>query len=88
MSMITIECPDDILQALNETPEAFAWEARVILAAKLYEVGRLSSGQAAELAGMGRVEFFDALKSYKVPVINLTPEEIEKDFQSARDLCR
>ena len=86
MSTITIECPDDILRALNETPEEFAREARMLLAAKLYEIGRLTSGQAARFAGMDRVLFLDALKSYQVSVINLTQAELEKDFQRARDL--
>ena len=86
MSMITIEYPDDILRALQETPEAFAREARVLLAAKLYEIGRLTSGQAARFSGMGRVSFLEALKSYQVPVINLTREELERDFRSAGNL--
>ena len=84
MSSITIECPDDIFRHLNETPEVFAQEVRVILAAKLYEMGRLSSGKAAELAGMGRVEFFDALDKYGVSVMNLPREEIEADFRHAQ----
>ena len=88
MSTISIECPNDILHALEETPEEFAREARMLLGAKLYEIGRLSSGRAAELAGMERVQFFEALKSYKVPVINLSPDELERDFESARDLRR
>lgn len=84
MSAITIECPDDILRHLNETPEVFAREARVILVAKLYEMGRLSSGKAAELAGMGLVEFFDALGKYEISVMNLSREEIEADFRHAQ----
>ena len=86
MSSITIECPDTILDALQETPDKFAREARILLAAKLYEIGRLSSGRAAELAGMGRVAFFDILKSYQVPASNLTREELKKDFESARKM--
>ena len=86
MSVITIECPDDILQALQETPEEFAREARILIAAKLYEIGRLSSGRAAELANLDRVQFFEVLQSYQVSVINLPSEELEKDFQSARNL--
>ena len=49
MSKITFECPDDILQTLGETPVHFA--------EKLFELGRLSSGQAARCAGMDRVVF-------------------------------
>ena len=86
MSTITIECPDDVLQAMQETPERFAREARMLLAAKLYEIGRLTSGQAARFAGMGRVSFLDALKPYQVSVINLPREELERDFQSAGKL--
>ena len=59
MTSIKIECPANILDALKETPDEFAQEARILLAAKLYEIGRLSSGRAAELAGLGRVAFFD-----------------------------
>jgi predicted HTH domain antitoxin len=84
MPVITIECPDAVLQYFNETPEAFAREARIILAVKLYEVGRLSSGKAAELAGMGRVEFFDTLGKYGVSVMNRPDDEIEADFRHAR----
>jgi predicted HTH domain antitoxin len=86
MSAITIECPDDVLRQLNETPDAFAREARIILAAKLYEMGRLSSGKAAEFAGMGRVEFFDILGKYGVAVMNLPEEELEADFHHARTM--
>ena len=86
MSSIMIECPANILDALKETPDEFAREARILLAVKLYEIGRLSSGRAAELAGLGRVAFFDMLKSYKVPVANLTHKELKKDFESARKM--
>jgi hypothetical protein len=45
------------LLALKETPVEFEVEARLLLAVKLYEMGRVSTGRAAELAGMGRVGF-------------------------------
>ena len=62
MLTISFECPDDILQTLSETPEQFAEQGRMLIAVKLFELGRLSSGQAARFAGMERVVFLDALK--------------------------
>ena len=54
MLKITFECPDDILQTLSETPEQFVEQGRMLIAVKLFELGRLSSGQAARFAGMER----------------------------------
>lgn len=86
MSTISFECPDDILQTLEETPDQFAREGRLLIAVKLYELGRLSSGQAARIAGLSRVTFLDTLKTYQVSAINLTREELAKDFANARNL--
>ena len=86
MLKITFECPDDILQTLSETPEQFAEQGRMLIAVKLFELGRLSSGQAARFVGMERVVFLDALKSYQVSAINLSSEELAKDISNARNL--
>lgn len=86
MSRITFECPDDILQILSETPEDFAEKGRLLIAVKLFEIGRLSSGQAARFSGMERVLFLDALQSYQVSAINLPSEEMAKEFSNARNL--
>ncbi len=86
MPQITFECPDDILQTLSETPEHFAETGRMLIAVKLFELGHLSSGQAARFAGMERVLFLDALKSYRVSAINLSAEDLVMDFSNARNL--
>lgn len=88
MSKITFECPDDILQTLGETPVHFAEKGRLLLAIKLFELGRLSSGQAARFVDMERVVFLDALKDYQVSTINLSLEELAKDFFHAKSLNR
>jgi predicted HTH domain antitoxin len=86
MSTISFECPDDILQTLEETPDQFAQEGRLLIAVKLFELWRISSGQAARIAGLSRVTFLDTLKTYQVSAINLTREELAKDFANARNL--
>ena len=61
MSQLTIDYPEDLLVALASTPELFEREARLLLAAKLYELGRISSGVAARIAQMERAEFLLSL---------------------------
>jgi Uncharacterised protein family (UPF0175) len=56
-------------------------------AAKLFELGRLSSGKAAQLAGMDRVGFLYELNRIGVPAINLRDEEVEAEILAARDLA-
>lgn len=63
---IVIEVPEKVLLAEKTDEATFARELRILAAVKLYELGRLSSGRAAELAGMSRVEFLLSLGRYKV----------------------
>lgn len=74
--------PDSIPAAVNLTNEAFENEARRAMAVKLYELGRLSSGQAARLADLGRVEFFLTCIQMGVPSVEWDENEIRSEFQS------
>ncbi len=80
---LTIEYGEDVLFNLGMTGEQFAAEARFLLAAKLYEMGRLSSGQAAKLCGKGRVDFLMSLERIGVPVSNLRPEDAAAEIDFA-----
>ena len=81
---LTIPYSDDLLLSLKESPEQFEAEARLLLAVKLYELGRLSTGRAAALAGMDRVEFLFALRRFSVSPVGVEPEELERDLENAR----
>ena len=61
----------------------FSEEAKLLLAAKLYEMGRISSGQAARLAGKSRVEFLFSLSRLGVPMSNLKAEDLETELNFA-----
>jgi predicted HTH domain antitoxin len=63
---IVIDVPEKILLAEKVDEKAFARELRLLAAIKLFELGRLSSGRASDLAGMSRVEFLLTLGHSKV----------------------
>ena len=84
MNTLTIEYPSEVLWALQEEPEEFATEARLLLALKLYEMGKLSTGLAAQLAGVPRVNFFYLLGQYGLSPFGETADELEEDFTHAR----
>ena len=54
----------------------------------MFELGKLSSGKAAELAGMSRVEFFEMCGRYRVSIFNYPPEDLENELQEDREAFR
>lgn len=82
-NLLTIEYGDDLLFRLGMSHEKFASDAKLMLAAKLYEMGKLSSGEAASFAGKGRVEFLFALKELGVPMSNLKEENAAEELEFA-----
>lgn len=55
-------------------------EAKLLLAIKLYEVGKATLGQAAKLAGFSKRAFIEVLGRYQVPVFNYDPEELRQEI--------
>jgi predicted HTH domain antitoxin len=83
MSMVQIDVPNEVLISLKESPETISQELSILAAVKLFELGKLSSGRAAQLAGMSRVEFLNTLGQYRVSPFALTAEELEYDIDNA-----
>ena len=70
MAEITLQVPSGVQ----------ANEARLLLMIKLYELGRLSLGKAAELSGYTVPAFLELLGHYGVPVIDYPPEDLEREL--------
>ena len=83
MSQVTFSVPDEILLALKATPESLAPRIRFAAAVKLYEMGQLSSGTAAELAGVPKPYFLAHLTEYGVATFDLSEEELAHDLKNA-----
>lgn len=77
---LTIEVPEKILLAEKMDEAAFAQEMRMLSAVKLFELGRLSSGRAAELAGITRVEFLLSLERYRVFPLAAELTDLEAEY--------
>ena len=77
MQMIP-EVPEEIFLSLKghlkNLPKRSAW-----LAAKLYEMGKMSSGHAAEFAGLSRIQFLQNMGHYGVSIFDKTDEELDQD---------
>jgi predicted HTH domain antitoxin len=76
MVRMTIELPEGALSALRKDPQAFASEMRLAAAVKWYELGVVSQGRGAEIAGLSRRAFIDALSRFGVSPFQYTAEEI------------
>ena len=83
MSEITLSIPDETLLALKINPDQLGAELRLAAAVKLYELGRISSGAAAKLAGVPRSVFLMRLADYGVETFRLTEEELRQESRLA-----
>jgi len=65
---------------LRQSPARFATELKLATCVKWYELGRVSQAKAAEIAGISRAAFIDALREYNVPAIQVAPSALEKEL--------
>lgn len=84
MEKLTIDYPEGLERAVSTTREELGTQIRLMAALKMFELGKLSSGKAAQLAGITRVEFFEMCGRYLVPIVNYSSDEIDAELN--RDL--
>ena len=88
---LKIKYPSGFEQAVHMTKGEMEQHIRLMAALKMFELGKISSGKAAELAGMSRIDFLETCARYNVSVFNYAPDEVESqirnDLETLRDLA-
>jgi predicted HTH domain antitoxin len=80
MLNLSIELPETVAATLGKTPQEFIDEMRVAAAIKWYEIGEISQERAADIAGLGRAEFIEALSRYQVDFMQYTEQELAEEM--------
>jgi predicted HTH domain antitoxin len=83
MSIIPIELPENLFTSSQMAPTEFIKEMRIAAAVKWYELGEISQNRAAEIAGLTRTEFIDALSRYRVSILQYSAEELQEELADA-----
>ena len=86
MTQVTLEFPSDLELAVQTTPEELGAQIFLMAALKMFELGKLSLGKAAELAGLSRVEFIEQCGRYRVSVFH--PEDPEAELKADLEAVR
>jgi predicted HTH domain antitoxin len=89
MPTVMIDVDPETIDRIGGTPDAFSRELRLAAALFWYAKGQISQGQGAEMAGLSRREFLEALGRAEVDAIQITPEalkeEVARDLQTRRE---
>ena len=84
MAAVTIELSDESFFGLSDTPEGFVRKLRLAAAIFWYARGDISQGKGAEIAGLSRRVFIEALGRAEVDAIQINDDELKDEV--ARDL--
>jgi predicted HTH domain antitoxin len=77
---LIVELPQSVFSALRSSPEEFVQEMRLAAAVKWYEMQKVSQSKAAEIAGISRQAFLEALARFQVSPFQVTPEELLQEL--------
>lgn len=78
MSPVTVMIPDDTFATVRRAPDEVAREMRIAIAVRWYKLGLVSQGKGADIAGLSRIEFVNALSEFGVSASQESAEDIQE----------
>ena len=85
---VDVSVPEGFEESTSTTAGELEDQVRLMAALKMFELGKLSSGHAAQLAERTRTEFLEACGRYRVSVFNYAPEEAADEVRWDLDTLR
>lgn len=85
LKTLQIEIPSDLSSILDESDQALVGHVKLALAMLLYQQEKITIGKAAELANLTRYEFEMVLSQNKIPISNLSFDEISADIEKLKE---
>ena len=82
MKTLQINYPNGFEHAVGLTLEELEYQIRLMASLKMFELGKISSGKAAELLGTTRIDFFNICSRYKVSIFNYSTEDLKIELES------
>ena len=79
---IILELPEDITELLNEDAQNLADDIKLMAIIKMYELGKISLGKAAEFLKVNETDFMEMLGEYQIPAINYSPLELDEELKT------
>jgi len=82
MPELILKYPPGFENAVHLTKEELEAHVKLMAALKMFELGKISSGKAAEFAGLSRTEFYEACSRYKVSISNYSEDEVKSEIKN------
>jgi predicted HTH domain antitoxin len=81
MATVTVELPESIFSTLRRSPHEVEQEVRLAAAIDWYSRGLVSQGRGAEIAGVPRADFIDALAARKIEVAQIDFDSLDRELE-------
>lgn len=82
--VIQVEYPESLANSLKLSEKEFEREMKTSSLVKLFELGKVSSGTAAKVLGLTRLDFLELLATYKISALGpYAPGDLREDIANA-----